>query len=121
VEAADGTAFKEGIQLSQTTVTTGTMAVGASSWGGGYSGTGDLCLLIRGRFHNTTPEKLTIDFSADGLDAGGKKLSWNLTSGMMTGIAQKDLPANSATDFVLVLTWAENVNLIQIIANIHHW
>jgi hypothetical protein len=117
VEAGEGTAYEEGIKLGESSIMIGQVDRGPkfSLQGGGYYSAGDLCLVVQGEWLNTTGDKVTVDFWAEGYYAGGQKVAWTIDAGPLSGIVQKDVPGQSARNFEVALSWAENVRLIKVI------
>jgi hypothetical protein len=117
-----GSAFEKGIHLEQANVSTAILeGAGQNGWSGGYFSAGDLCFLIRGAMRNDTDQDWLMHYYAYGYDADGNEISWTLDvdPGPLSGIVNMDIPASAASDFTLHLSWAENVTLIKIFANIY--
>ena len=66
---------------------------------------------------NDTDEDLYVDLWAEGFDSGERQVAWSISSGTMVGHVQLDMPQQSINSFETLLNWAEDVQLIKIIAH----
>jgi hypothetical protein len=122
IVADTGSAFVKGIQLGPATVVTNILErAGQNGWRGGYFNAGDPCLLVSGVMQNNTDGDWLVHYYAYGYDAEGNEVSWTLDvdPGPLSGIVNMDISARTSEDFTLHLSWAENINLIKIFANIY--
>ncbi len=104
------------VSFENVKVQTGTLEKGPvmNPWGGSKYYAGDPCLLVIGDIKNDTSDKLTIIGSALGYDPAGEEVSWTLSSARIMGQFEYSVPAHSGRSFEVLLTYAENVRLIEI-------
>jgi len=118
VEPSPGTSLTKGIILDQAIVEVGSLDKPAfNPWNDRHYYVGDRCLLVLGDMRNDTDEDLYVDLWAEGFDSGERQVAWSISSGTMVGHVQLDMPQQSINSFEILLNWAEDVQLIKIIAH----
>ena len=118
VEPSPGTSLTKGIILDQAIVEVGSLDKPAfNPWNDRHYYVGDRCLLVLGDMRNDTDEDLYVDLWAEGFDSGERQVAWSISSGTMVGHVQLNMPQQSINSFEILLNWAEDVQLIKIIAH----
>ena len=118
VGPSPGTSLTKGIILDQAIVEVGSLDKPAfNPWNDRHYYVGDRCLVVLGDMRNDTDEDLYVDLWAEGFDSGERQVAWSISSGTMVGHVQLDMPQQSINSFEILLNWAEDVQLIKIIAH----
>ncbi|MBA7657154.1 hypothetical protein ES703_65085 [subsurface metagenome] len=118
VEPSPGTSLTKGIILDQAIVEVGSLDKPAfNPWNDRHYYVGDRCLLVLGDMRNDTDEDLYVDLWAEGFDSSERQVAWSISSGTMVGHVQLNMPQQSINSFEILLNWAEDVQLIKIIAH----
>jgi len=106
----------EGISFENVKVQVGVIEKGPISnpWGGSKYYAGDLCLLVIGDIKNDTSENLTVAGSALGYNPDWEQAAWTLSSARIMGVFERTVPAHSTRSFEVPLTYAEDVQFIEI-------
>ena len=87
-------------------------------YAGGEYVAGDPCIIVTGEFKNNTDNDTYMLITVEGYDAAGIQRSWSLSSGPRVGTENYDIPANSSIKVELLLSWANNLSTIKIIATV---
>lgn len=75
---------------------------------------GDPCFLISGNMTNKSGKRYWVAYHADGFDKSGNQVSWTLDAGPIYGVAQLCFEQTKIENFVLHMTWSENVSVFRI-------
>ena len=118
VEPASGASLTRGILLDHATVQVGSLNEQAFvPQTEEHYYVGDCCLLVLGDMINDTDEDLYVDLWAEGFDTRERQVAWSVSSGTIIGHVQYYIPHQSSESFEIPLNWAEDVQLIKIIAH----
>jgi hypothetical protein len=121
IKPEPGSRLTEGISFEGATVSTCILErSGGNGWRKERFNAGDLALLVTGTMKNDTDQDLIVIYHAEGYDGEGKAVSWTLDvdPGPLAGIVNIDIPAKSEKNFQLHLSWAENIEQIEMSAGI---
>jgi hypothetical protein len=83
-------------------------------WGGSKYYAGDPCLLVIGDIKNDTSENMTVGGSALGYNSDWEEVSWTLSSARIMGRFEYSIPAHSTRSFEVPLSYARDVQFIEI-------
>ncbi len=118
VETSSRTSLTRGILLDHTIVKIGSLdESGFILQNREHYYVGDRCLLVLGDMRNDTDEDLYVDLWAEGFDTRESQVAWSISSGTIIGHVQYYIPHQSSESFEITLNWAEDVQLIKIIAH----
>jgi hypothetical protein len=97
------------IHFENVTITTGILDKKYTNGWYGSREKGDPCYLISGQIRNDSSTGYYVIHLATGYDVSENVVSFTLDSGPLAGIAVVYVEAKSTVDFVLHLSWADNV------------
>jgi len=118
VEPTPGTSLTRGILLDHATVKVGSLNKQAFvPQTEEHYYVGNRCLLVLGDMLNDTDEDLYVDLWAEGFDSGERQVAWSISSGTIIGHVQYYISHQSSESFEITLNWAEDAQLIKIIAH----
>jgi hypothetical protein len=75
---------------------------------------GEPCFLISGNMTNKSGKRYWVAYHADGFDKSGNLVSWTLDAGPIYGVAQLCFEQTKIENFVLHMTWSENVSVFRL-------
>jgi hypothetical protein len=75
---------------------------------------GEPCFLISGNMTNKSGKRYWVAYHADGFDKSGNQVSNTLDTGPIYGVAQLCFEQTKIENFVLHMTWSENVSVFRL-------
>jgi len=106
----------KGVSFENVKVQIGTIDKGPvqNPWGGSKYYAGAPCLLVLGDIKNDTSENMTVAISALGYNLDWEQVAWTLSSARIMGQFERTVPANFTRSFEVILSYAEDVQFIEI-------
>lgn len=113
------TYLARGVSFENVKVQVGKLGKGPvwNPWGDSTYHKGDRCLLVSGGIKNDTSENHTVAISALGYNPDWEQVAWTLSSARIMGVFELTVLAQSTGSFEVILSYAEDVQFIEINAS----